>query len=369
MIFCEKCFNDKIIADIIKSLPDALVGDCSICNHKDVYLYDTDKMNDLTPYFEDLLNIYSTKTTDNTLLEKAERIKLIDDLNQRWQLFSKSLTNDFALSILKSIVPELYKNEPQLFDGEVVIPGLYDEEYRKNHSLLKNNNWEDFVNEIKTKNRYHCKLINFEILEQYSSFIRKTFKKGKIFYRARNSNEKGFKPKEMSAPPVEKTIAGRANAQGIRCLYLGSDVDTTFHEIKANLFDYVSVGKFRLERDITVVDLRMITKISPFVENLGYLDHAINQEYLERLDLEISKPLRKNDVTLEYVPTQYIVDSIKNIEHNGKREYDGIVYRSTTYPNGYNLAIFEPDVFKCISVKNYEVKGIEYNKELLKKKK
>ena len=101
------------------------------------------------------------------------------------------------------------------------------------------------------------------------------------------------------------------------------------HEVRAGVFDFVSVGTFRLKQDITVVDLRAITEISPFVEGLEYLDHAINKQYLEKLNTEMSKSLRRSDSTLDYVPTQYIVDFIKSIEHNDMQEYDGIEYNST----------------------------------------
>ena len=89
----------------------------------------------------------------------------------------------------------------------------------------------------------------------------------------------------MSAPPAGKSSEGRANARGITCLYVASDVDTTLHEVRAGVFDFVSVGTFRLKQDITVVDLRAITEISPFVDGLEYLDHAINKQYLEKLKM------------------------------------------------------------------------------------
>ena len=60
-------------------------------------------------------------------------------------------------------------------------------------------------------------------------------------------------------PPAGKSSEGRANARGITCLYVASDVDTTLHEVRAGVFDFVSVGTFRLKQDITVVDLRAIT--------------------------------------------------------------------------------------------------------------
>lgn len=236
----------------------------------------------------------------------------------------------------------------------------YDSVYLKDHALLKNNDWDAFVVEIKTKNRYHSKLINFRILEKYCSFIRKTYKAGNLFYRARISEQSGYPISEMSAPPAGKSSEGRANARGITCLYVASDIDTTLHEVRAGVFDFVSVGTFRLKQDITVVDLRAITEISPFVEGLEYLDHAINKQYLEKLNTEMSKSLRRSDSTLDYVPTQYIVDFIKSIEHNDMQEYDGIEYNSTTNPGGYNLAIFNPDLFECIAVNVYDIEKLQY---------
>ena len=137
---------------------------------------------------------------------------------------------------------------PEILDGTVGIPELYDNVYLQSHALLKNNDWDAFVTEIKTKNRYHSKLINFDILEKYCSFIRKTYKTGDLFYRARISEQTGYPISEMSAPPAGKSSEGRANARGITCLYVASDVDTTLHEVRAGVFDFVSVGTFRLKQ-------------------------------------------------------------------------------------------------------------------------
>ena len=166
----------------------------------------------------------------------------------------------------------------------------------------------------------------------------------------------------MSVPPPGKSSEGKANARGITCLYLASDIDTTLHEVRAGAFDYVSVGEFRLKQDITVVNLRVITKISPFIEGIDCLDHTINKKHLEMPNHEMSKALRRSDSTLDYVPTQYIVDFIKSIDHNGEQEYDGIEYNSVTNPNGYNLAIFNPNLFECTtSVDVYEITNLVYS--------
>ena len=359
MIFCDHCFTDKEIASIICAVSATNVGECPVCHYRNGRLYDTSIQNELTPYFEELLNIYTPSTMLPDTYPRAETRSLIDDLKDRWNIFS-NITRTQTYEILRSVCKELYANAPELFDGTVGIPELYDSVYLQDHALLKNNNWDAFVTEIKTKNRYHSKIINFEILKKYCSFIRKTYKTGDIFYRARISEQNGYSANEMTAPPLGKSSEGRANARGITCLYVASDIDTTLHEVRAGVFDFVSVGTFRLKQDITVVDLRAITEISPFVEGLEYLDHAINKQYLEKLNMEMSKSLRRSDSTLDYVPTQYIADFIKSIEHDGEQEYDGIEYNSTTNPGGYNIAIFNPDLLECVSVNVYDIEKLQY---------
>ena len=363
MIFCEHCFKDIEISSIISSVATDTVGNCPVCNSSSAHLYDTDKHSELTPYFEDLISIYSPASYLPDSYPRAERLSLIDDLNNRWGIFS-DIPRVRIYEILTSICADQYEDMPELFDGMIGIPELYDQEYLKEHALLKNNNWSEFVEEIKTKNRYHSKLVNFDVLEKYCAKIKKTFKTEERFFRARISDRAGFEINKMSAPPVGASSEGRANAKGITCLYLANEVETALHEVRAGLFDYVSVAKFRLKQDISVVDLRFISQISPFsVPEL--LDYAINKQYLVKLDSEMSKSLRRSDSTLDYVPTQYIVDFIKSIEHDGQKDYSGIVYNSTTYPDGYNLAIFDPELFEGISVDVYDIEKLQYTSKKL----
>lgn len=63
---------------------------------------------------------------------------------------------------------------------------------------------------------------------------------------------------------------------------------------------------------------------------------------------------------IDIVEYSKIVDFIKSIEHNDEQEYDGIEYNSTTNPGGYNLAIFNPDLFECVSVSVYDIEKLQY---------
>ena len=69
----------------------------------------------------------------------------------------------------------------------------------------------------------------------------------------------------MGKPPYDKATAGRANPKGISYLYLSSDLSTTLYETRATLYDYMSIGEFKLLNNMNIVNLRDINKVSPFI--------------------------------------------------------------------------------------------------------
>ena len=142
----------------------------------------------------------------------------------------------------------------------------------------------------KEKNRFHTNIINKHVLSKVLQASFKKYKKGQVFYRARNcQNENGYTKKEMGAPPFSIASSGRANPEGISCLYLADSIDTTLHEIRAGIYDYVTVGKFVLQEDIEVVNLADIDKISPF-KDLDVSLIAVNIPHLIKIGQNIAKP-------------------------------------------------------------------------------
>lgn len=116
------------------------------------------------------------------------------------------------------------------------------------------------------------------------------------------------------------------------------------------------------KEEIIVVNLKRINKICPFIEALDLKEYALNKDALNKIDLELGKTLRRTDSFLDYIPTQYITDFIRSIEHNGVNEYAGIEYTSVMYQDGYNLAIFDPDLFDCIETQTYKINSVTYNR-------
>lgn len=348
---CEKCFRDIELKAIIKG--DNIRGKCDFCHSENVYICDVERNQYLRDNFESLLDVYTpvNEIGNNYPKEQADLLKNV--LCSQWNIFN--LKADGIYKFLRSLFPDKYNEQPALFDDPIGISGSVNEAYLKQYSVLGTHQWEDFVKEIKEKNRFHTNIINKDILKAILNATCKPYKAGSRFYRARIWTEgQGFDKDQMWAPPALKASAGRANPEGISCLYLANSVDTTLHETRAAVYDYATVAEFELLKDIEVVNLAAIDKISPF-QQIDCNLLAINLPHLKKIGDEISKPLRRHDSPLDYLPTQYISDYIKSVG------FAGIEYKSTMCKKGVNFAIFDENLFECISTEDYDIQSLTYH--------
>lgn len=353
MICCSLCFKDIVIQAMIVGLNKK--GNCETCEEKDGFIYDTEEVNDdLVQAFDGLLDTYTPLSSLPTDFPKEKLNLLNSELSEKWNIFN--LEKDKIYTLIKNICKERYTENPSTFDEPVGILASQQENYLLNNSILRTYEWENFVTAIRTENRFHTDYFNKEILNDFLNYSKKEYHNGEIFYRARISNKEGISIKDMGAPPIGLASDGRVNASGISCLYLSNDKETTINEIRAGNHDYVTIGKFELKEDISVVNLLNLHQISPFltISNIDFTKHAINRRHLEKLGNEIAKPLRRQDSPLDYLPTQYISDFIKS------KGYQGIEYKSTMNENGRNLAIFNTTLFECIGVSIVKIKEIIY---------
>lgn len=352
---CEKCFKDSEIRAIIRGQNTR--GKCDFCHRDNVLICDLEGNEYLKDNFESLLDVYTpiNEMVHKYPKEKADLLKNV--LCSQWSIFN--LSPDYVYRFLITLLPEKYAEQPALFDTPIGISGSINTEYMNQYSILGTYQWEDFVTEIKEKNRFHTNIINKRVLDTILSATCKQYRAGSTFYRARIWNDRyGFDKDHMGAPPASKATAGRANPEGISCLYLADSVDTTLHETRAGVYDYATVAQFRLLQDIEVVNLAAIDKISPFQEiDCSLL--AINLPHLRKIGYEISKPLRRHDSPLDYLPTQYISDYIKSAG------FAGIEYKSTMCKKGVNFAIFDETLFECIETESYDIDSLSYGYQML----
>jgi hypothetical protein len=325
-------------------------------------VYDLNADSTLADMFGELLEVY-TSEVDLPKAFPRENIDLLKNIfYSKWPIFN--VEPDCIYRLLTAICHEKYTFQPELFNSTVGILESQDNNYLNDHSIIRYYQWQDFVGDIKRVNRFHTDHINKEVLTKFLSCVRKSYKAGTIFYRARIcADGLGFHKKQMGAPPTHLATAGRVNPAGIRVLYLADSVKTTLHETRAGVFDYVTVGNFKLKKDIEIIDFAHLSKISPFIANndvgIEYTQYAVNIEHLKFISQEIAKPLRQQDSPLDYLPTQYISDYIKSLG------LDGVEYISTMHEGGLNLAVFDSDVFKCMKTTVHRIKSISYSEESL----
>ncbi len=343
---CINCFTSSYLTNIIQSNKE--VGDCNFCGTTNTSVYSSKW---LLPFFRNIFTLYKVDGESTT--------SLWDSINEDFEIIEKSCLAS-SEDLFKSIVADEYSEFSDVFENNVSFRSkdLLDLKSNEIHTT-----WDKFKEEIKYENRFHIskdKLIDLEQLKLYfnnEAFI-KNIKKGVSFYRCRISNKNGFKNEEMWNPDREFASSGRANPKGISYLYLGSSVETTLYETRASLFDYVSVGEFRLKEEIKLLDLRNPEyDIIPWSESDSDSDSVelfiIYASFIKTLQEEISLPIRKQDKELDYIPTQYISEFIKSLG------FDGVEYQSSLNAEGHNIAIFNPKKFECIGTKTYDITSMK----------
>jgi len=342
---CIECFKDSEIRSVIQSFGQA--SDCDFCSSKNVSVYDVDVVP--SPIADMIISLIETYSISNSDDAKMLKVSLRDD----WNVFNAGV--EVIQMLVQKLCASVYSTDDEIFTKKVIIPKISDATYLEQFCIVKGHSWQDFANSIKYSNRFHSKVFCADAFIYFLEGITKTYPIGTHFYRARISgNKDGFPIGAMGAPPQDKRSAGRVNPEGIGILYLSSDDKTVLNEIRATMFDFVSIGTFELLKDIKIVNLSGISKTSPFSYQGELERYAVNRDVFPEIAQEIAKPLRRSDSPLEYLPTQYIAEFIKS------QGYDGVEFTSTLREEGNNIAAFDDSLFKCIDVKTVEISKIQY---------
>lgn len=359
MICCDKCFSDEVLKTEIKALDDK--GDCPVCGRNNVFLYDSDVNSDNTNIEEllgSIIKIYAPESKLDKDYPEEKLSTLESKLKSDWSIFQ--IEEQEVRKIVEGIIDNSLDIDEELLRGKVGIPELYNEDYLLQNSIMGLYNWEDFRKYLRNENRFHSKYINLELLAEVLKDTEIIIPKNTTLYRARKSSKVGFKRGEMGAPPSDKATAGRANSQGISCLYLCSSKETTVKEIRANAFDYVTIANCRLNRDVKILDLSIISHNSPFYAETDKVKYMVNERHLRKLQDDLAKPITSDDTDLDYLPTQYISDFAKYLG------YDGVKYISTFDRNAYNVALFDIEACRCTYSRNYLIGNLDYQLNPLK---
>lgn len=336
---CVNCFTSSYLISIING--DDRTGTCDFCSTVNTSIYSARELSD---FFRNILSLY------------------VPDENSTSQI-SESLKEDFnVLSVIVENPIELLRAifEDEIEDFELIFKGnvsLKRRPFLETQADNIHNVWNEFKEEIKFVNRYHIQnTIDLKKLETFflhESFYR-NIKKGRIFFRCRVSDKNGFPCGKMGNPPIELASSGRANPKGISYLYVADSLETSMYETRASLFDYVTVGEFKLKEDIKILNLRNPKDDPIYWSEIEEIEnYLIYIPFIQTLQKELSLPIRKRDQILDYIPTQYISEFIKSLG------FDGVEYQSSLNSEGYNIAIFNPKKLECFKTNVYEIKDIK----------
>lgn len=334
MFCCARCFGDSFLDNHIPRISKQ-TGACDFCTATNTALV---APLELLDYFQSVCSIYTEDPGADAKL-------LVSWFQNDWQIFT-SLDSIRAQALLGEI----------LNDGEKV---------RKNHLPLNVSafaaveKWASFRDEIMWKNRFFFRheldLDRLKALfESYLETDASEFT-GHI-YRARIQPDNSVIPlAKMGRPPAANAKNGRANPVGIPYLYAASTTETAIAETRPHPGDLLSVAQFRVRHPLRLLNLMHPRKtISPFEvdeSELTALRHDL--AFLCHLESELSKPILPRVADLEYLPTQYLCEFIKNCG------YDGVVFKSSI-SNGANVALFDDSKIEAVAMTQHEVTKLHY---------
>ena len=222
--------------------------------------------------------------------------------------------------------------------------------------------YKDFAHEITHDFRYVLSPDSQDFLQKLLLQAEErvlTLPRGSLLYRARSNRiplgettavKSPYASEEMK--PIRNVVSeGRANPSNICALYLATEIGTAIAEVRPSTQHPVTVGTFRTDRELRIVDL---------TAQMGWHAYFFAKDFIwQDLSFDFSKPLNEQHQNVHYAKTQIIAETFK------RHGYDGIRYRSQFYARegqreapavkGFNFALFDLASATCESCKVYQI--------------
>lgn len=328
---CGSCFGDAFLSSEIEQR-SIIKGRCDFCGNDNIDLIDPPELID---FLEKPLNVY--KENDVPGAFGIEQL-----LRKDWALFDK-LEPQQAEMLLSLI-----------FGDPTFIKKHYAPIKERDSSAIQE--WEYFREELKHRNRFFPKKFQptKELKELFGFLTARTEDIPVKVFRARICEHADpYEIDQMGKPPARLSGNGRANPVGIPCLYVASDVGTAIAEIRPHKSELVCVADFEINERIQLADLRNPRKsISPFLLDDDQIKLLFKyMDYLCRLGEELTMPVLPKVAHLEYLPSQYICEFIKDCA------FGGVIYASAL-GSGVNYAIFDDLGVTGTVVRQYQIDTI-----------
>ena len=330
MLICSNCFND-IELQIAVSNESSGWGICEACG-QEAYVVDSNIFDD---FFIELLKLFRPD---------KEGTDIVSLLQRDWDIFVNTVVGKVIIGHFLS----LYRYDYNLNEKVGYIDSI--------NNIVSV--WDTIKNEVREEKRFFANLSFFEGNDMIEANT--TIPKDTILYRARiiPSGQKYLTKNDMSCPSREKATAGRANPLGIPYLYLCKNEETTYYEVHALYLDKLAIGVFKTRRDLKILDFTSTLSLYYAYSNstISLSEIIAKQKILQLISKDLSKPLRRYDSELEYVPTQLICEYCKI------NDIDGICFSSSLHKGGVNVVLFDSSTAECIKVQNREIRDVHISR-------
>ena len=222
---------------------------------------------------------------------------------------------------------------------------------------------EEFIAEIQFKNRNPKNIKALELLEDLATNPVRIISEGADLFRCRIINDEtkinkqqgfyGYGEQDSFIPPACFARDLRANYRYIPYLYCSNDPYTALVEVRPRMGAQISVATIRVNETLKLLDFTMLNPPSLMTESKRDLFYDLSELY--------SKPVTVDDDIIDYIPTQYIAEYVKNLG------YDGIVFMSSLMPEiseEVRKTILEktPTMFDSINFDRFNVVVFNYEK-------
>lgn len=332
MNVCTNCFVDREIVAFINS--QARSNNCNFCNSKDVACIPLEELYD---FLAELIGFFKSDS-QGTMLKSI--------IQDNWSLFSSLDSAYRILNHFLSNVRTQFSNADELvnFSDEILENVGY---------------WDKLKNQLITQNRYITDINYLTDELGWDGFFNSQIEipQNTELYRARlhhNSGEEPYQTEKMFCPPADSSTAGRANPSGIPYLYLSDSSETVLYEIRAAYLDEVSIGIFKVKTDLGRPVLIADFTESATIFHPSKVGDKIKTTLLkQKISADLSKPMRRYDSELDYIPTQFICEFIKI--YTG---VNGIKFRSSLHVEGNNFVIFDQGLMDCTDVFQVKVQHV-----------
>lgn len=162
--------------------------------------------------------------------------------------------------------------------------------------------------------------------------------------------------RDRMKPLRDQATEGRANPKGIPCLYLATDRDTAIAEVRPWIGSCVSVGLFKTNRELRVVNCAEAAKIGGAL--IWFLKEPPAEQREESVwrsvNESFARPVTPSENAAGYAPTQIIAELFK------VHGYDGIAYRSSVSETGHNVALFDLDAAEIVEGQPFHVEKVSF---------